>query len=256
MHMHPLPLHRLLRLLPYAAVLVLLLLGGALYSRTSESGLHLASASGGGWWHPKLELAPEGSSQFYHSKDHPIAELIRRANQDFEVLKQKETFDLPSAAHAYREKRGRHPPPGFGKWWQYAHDHGVVMVEEFWDQIYHDLTPMWALDPKEMLDDVHAQDNLIKIRNGRATHTDGHFWMPIWHQLVNDIAWDLPDMDFAMNVMDEPRLFIPWEDMTGYVEKERRERWINPVAEVIETFSGKWNLFSNTTRTGEEQHTI
>jgi hypothetical protein len=217
------------------ACILFIILSSILYSRDSESA-HLAD-----WWNPEPESA-RGRIASSTEDPHPIVNLIQSANKDFEELRQKETLDLPSAAKRYRQKRGRHPPPGFERWWQYAAENEVVMVEEFWDQIYHDLNPLWALDPKEMLKDVHSYDNLIMVRNGSADFIGGHFWMPIWTQLVDDIAEHLPDMDLAMNIMDEPRLLVPWENMKSYVDKERKERRVPPISEVTDSFSGKLHI--------------
>jgi hypothetical protein len=234
---------RLLKSLPFVAGLLLVLLGYALYFRDAHLEVHLAAP----WFRPS-ELAPPRIA-IPNDDPHPIVSLIARANADFEDLQQKETFDLASAAHRYREKRGRHPPPGFGKWWKYASNNGAVMIEELWDQIYDDLNPLWGLDPKEMLRDIRAQDQLVMVRNGKATYIGDHFWIPIWQKLVNAVARDLPDMDLAMNPMDEPRLLVPWENIKKNVEKEQEERQINPVGEVVQHFSGKLIVFLDSSST-------
>jgi hypothetical protein len=43
---------------------------------------------------------------------HPIILLMHTAATEFEVLSNEESHDLTSAAWTYRQKRGRHPPPG------------------------------------------------------------------------------------------------------------------------------------------------
>jgi hypothetical protein len=48
---------------------------------------------------------------------------------------------------------------------------------------------------------------------------------------------ELPDIDIVINIMDEPRSVIEWDTMKAYVEKERAERKIVPVGQVIENFS-------------------
>jgi hypothetical protein len=168
---------------------------------------------------------------------HPIIQLALNAENDFNQLRNKETHDVASAAWAYREKRRRHPPPGFDKWHRYAQDNGAIIVEEFWDQIYHDLTPLWALSQKEMRDHVKAHNAILQIRKGAVTSTSDQFWMEIWKSLVKSIVKDLPDLDMAMNTMDEPRLFIPWEDMNKHVETEQKGRVILPAGTVTSAYS-------------------
>jgi hypothetical protein len=166
---------------------------------------------------------------------------MHTAATEFEALSNEESHDLASAAWTYRQKRGRHPPPGFDKWFAYAQSHNSLIIEEFWDQIYDDLTPLWALDPKEMRKDVRSQSEVITVREGRVKTNSDHFRQQIWSGMVRDILkeGELPDMDIAINIMDEPRLIIEWDTMKAYVEKEWVERKIVPVAQVIEKFSSK-----------------
>jgi hypothetical protein len=166
---------------------------------------------------------------------------MRTAATEFETLISKETHDLASAAWIYRQKRGRHPPPGFEKWYAYAKSQNSIIIEEFWDQIYDDLTPLWALDPKEMRKDVRSQREVIRVRKGKVTGNSDHFRVEIWTGMVKDILkrGELPDMDIAINIMDEPRLVIEWDVMRAYVEKEQAERKVIPIDQVIEKFSSK-----------------
>jgi len=119
------------------------------------------------------------------------------------------------------------------------------MIEELWDQIYDDLRPLWALDVKEMLHDVRVQSRDFEIRNGTANTTSDHFWMPIWQDLINSVAADLPDMEMAMNSMDEPRLLVPWESMKEFVGKEEKQRRMPPAKEMVQNFSGKLDISSS-----------
>lgn len=171
---------------------------------------------------------------------HPIIRLAHTAQDAFDQILSRETYDLASAAHAYRERRGRHPPPGFDKWYAYARKKNAIVVEEFWDQIYHDLTPLWALDQKEMRERVEGQEEIIRIRNHKVSSksTFPWTWTKIWKDLVGSVAKDLPDLDIAMNTMDEPRLFIQWEDMNSYVAAEQSARTVSPVHSVTSEYKG------------------
>ncbi|EFW98827.1 hypothetical protein CMQ_4679 [Grosmannia clavigera kw1407] len=51
------------------------------------------------------------------SQWHPIDRLIDEVNMTFHRLLQSRSTNLSDAAARYRERRGRHPPPGFGAWW-------------------------------------------------------------------------------------------------------------------------------------------
>ena len=170
---------------------------------------------------------------------HPIIDLLRKAETAFDDLLGEETSDLSSAAAAYRERRGRHPPPGFDRWHRYAVKNKAVMIEELWDQIYHDLNPFWALDQKQIRLDGRGQKAVIRIRDGDVSSESDFFWVRIWMGLFETISDGLPNMDVAINTMDEPRMLIPWEDMAGYVEKEQKERKLLPEDSVIQKYTGK-----------------
>jgi hypothetical protein len=167
---------------------------------------------------------------------HPITTLIEGAEVAFEDLLRKESHDLKSAAAAYRTRRGRHPPPGFDAWYDFAEDNGAVMVEDFFDQIYHDLGPFWGVEPKVMRKEAWDYEMTINIRNQNASAGSGWFWTQIWLDLTKTIQHLLPDMDLALNSMDEPRIAVPWEDINGYMEKERASRKMAHPKDVVSDF--------------------
>ncbi|KXJ90024.1 hypothetical protein Micbo1qcDRAFT_234707 [Microdochium bolleyi] len=165
---------------------------------------------------------------------HPIDVLIKSAQQDFDALMAKEASSLKEAASAYRTRRGRHPPPGFKAWYEFAKEKKAVMVEDFFDQIYHDLGPFWGVDPKVIRKESWDYEMTINIRNGTATAGSDWFWTQIWLKLIKTIEHMLPDMDLALNAMDEPRLVVPWEDIDKYMERERKGRKLIPTKDVLD----------------------
>lgn len=76
----------------------------------------------------------------------------------------------------------------------------------------------------------------INVRNQSASAGSDWFWTQIWLDLVKTIQHMLPDMDLALNAMDEPRIVSPWEDINGYMEKERKSRKMVPPKEVVSHF--------------------
>ncbi|KYK60789.1 Lipopolysaccharide-modifying protein [Drechmeria coniospora] len=150
---------------------------------------------------------------------HAIDKLIYDAQHHFAGLLSKRSKTVSQAAQAYRKQRNRHPPPGFDKWFEFAQSQGAVIVEDFFDQIYHDLEPFWGLDPALMRREASQSDMTINIRNGTASTGSDWFWTKIWHNMIKEIESHLPDMDVAINPMDEPRLVVPWEDVDGYMAK-------------------------------------
>lgn len=167
---------------------------------------------------------------------HPIDTLIEKAGNVFDDLLKKESHDIKGAAAEYRKRRGRHPPPGFDLWHKFAEENGAVMVEDFFDQIYHDLAPFWGLTPSTMRKEAHAYEMTINVRNHNASTTSGWFWTRIWQNMTQTIEHLLPDMDIALNAMDEPRIVVPWEEIDKFMEIERTTKTMPPPSEVISDF--------------------
>ncbi|KAI1821163.1 glycosyltransferase family 90 protein [Xylaria intraflava] len=177
-----------------------------------------------------------GSGTVGHQRHHPIDELIRTAEKSFRSILAKESTTLSQAAKAYRERRGRHPPPGFDLWFSFAQENNAIIVEDFFDRIYHDLNPFWGLDPRVIRKEAWDFEMTINIRNHEATAGSDWFWTQIWLKMIKTIEHLLPDMDIALNAMDEPRLVVPWEEVATYMKKAESTRKIVPVDEVVSTF--------------------
>ncbi|KAI9852127.1 MAG: hypothetical protein M1838_001751 [Thelocarpon superellum] len=169
---------------------------------------------------------------------HPIDTLISRADEEFADLLKKESKSLHAAVKAYRERRGRHPPPGFDVWFEFAQKHNAVMVEDFFDQVYHDLAPFWGLNPHQIRDEGKRFEMVISIRNGNATTNSDWFWSRIWHDMVSTIAPYLPDLDMALNGMDESRLVVPWEKINEYMDAEGKSRRMPDPAAITSKYTG------------------
>lgn len=177
---------------------------------------------------------------------HPIDKLIADALRTQDALLEKRSTDLRSAATRYRVSRGRHPPPGFDKWVEYALKHDAVLVESFFDRIYKDLRPFWALEPWQTAKRAADWEHVVRVRGGKATpvgDTTGQVpWLKHWTDLVADFAEYLPDVDMPINYMDEPRLLVPWEDIEKLVQKERMWRKMTPLDEVVHEWHGLRSL--------------
>ena len=167
---------------------------------------------------------------------HPIDRLIKRAETEYHLLLKKESKTLEAAAAAYRKRRGRHPPPGFREWFQFATERDAVVVEDFFDQIYHDLEPFWGLDAAVIRREAADFEMTINVRGGNATSGSDWFWTKLWLDMVKSIETLLPDMDIALNAMDEPRIVVPWEDIEGYMKKARSTRKMAKASKVIQMY--------------------
>lgn len=157
---------------------------------------------------------------------HPIQNLMELAEKQHSMLLAERTVDIHSAAQAYRLARGRHPPPGFDKWFNFAQKNDAVIIEQLFDQIYHDLTPFWSVAAKDMRQFAQAFDNRISIRNGTAHVATSQAkrtaeWAETWLQLVVSIDSMLPDLDLAINTIEGSRIIMPWNDIEQAVRMQR-----------------------------------
>lgn len=190
---------------------------------------------------PLTELGSQRLDQ--HGFDHPIGQLILQAQEQQACLLAKQSNDLSTAAYRYRERRGRHPPPGFDAWVRYALEHDAIVIEEFFDRIYDDLNPYWALEPPDIRRRAAPwnHDHCISIRDHNATlkttEHDAMGRMLLWHGLIQELEQHLPDVDLPMNIMDESRVLVRWEEVNDMVQLESKRRHMPPLSEIQASYS-------------------
>lgn len=166
--------------------------------------------------------------------DHPITTLTAVAGNQWQELLDKQSRNLTTATERYRARRGHHPPPGFAEWFEFAQSRNAIVVEDFFDRIYHDLAPYWAIEPTELRRQARSFDTRIVLRNGSAilkTDTERH-WMTAWYDLVKSIKDYLPDLDMPLNVMDESRVIVPYSKVSEYVNRGKSLRKLLDPSEV------------------------
>jgi hypothetical protein len=117
-----------------------------------------------------------------------------------------------------------------------------VIVEEYFDQIYHDLEPFWGVEPGKIRADASGFEMRIRVRNGKAEAESDWPWTRIWLGLVGSLEGMLPDVDLAVNAMDEPRVVVGWEEVKGLVEVARTRGRVDGDGGVkgVEGRFGKW----------------
>nr|POF07171.1 beta-1,2-xylosyltransferase 1 [Quercus suber] len=174
-------------------------------------------------------------SKYPPKRQHPIDGLIQKADADFQSLLAAELKTLHDAAEAYRARRGRQPPPAFNVWYAFAQNSSAVIIEEFFDQIYEDLNPFWGMPAKRIREQASEFPHLIRIRNGNATwKSEIQDRQPLhwWTDMVRTLQEFLPDVDLPINVMDESRIVVPWENVNWYMQAGAKSRKIVPAGEL------------------------
>ena len=155
-------------------------------------------------------------------QQHPIDNLIQHADREYQQLLDKETTGVSQAAKSYRNRRGRHPPPGFDHWVAFAEEHDCLMIEDMFDRIYQDLDPFWAIGSAEIRSAAAAFPNYIRIKNGKASRSaDKKPFMDSYLKMIQKIAAFLPDVDIPINHMDESRVLVSWETMADKLAMQR-----------------------------------
>lgn len=130
---------------------------------------------------------------------------------------------LEEAAQTYRQRQGIPPPPNFDKWYEFAVSHKSVIIDDF-AQIESDLLPFWGIEPAiirnmtgQLLEYPRASMGGLRIQNGEiklSPHIPGtHMWMVMgMADMIRPFAQWLPDMDLAINLDDECRAAVPFEE--------------------------------------------
>lgn len=159
---------------------------------------------------------------------HPIHQLIETTTKEFEELKQRQSSSLEKAVKEYRRRYKIPPPPQFDKWYEFATQKRVRLIDEY-DTIHNSLLPFWALPPsviRERAREALGFDNALLgllIRDGRVISAAGG---GEWQQrattgMVESFVKYLPDMDLPFNIHDEPRVVIPHDDLSRLVARAK-----------------------------------
>ena len=131
---------------------------------------------------------------------------------------------LGAAVAEYRRRYRISPPPNFDKWYNFAVEKKSPVIDNF-DQIYEDLLPFWGMEPAEirarvdlLVGYVDMEIGGLRVRNGALQQSPHihptHRWMTDSVEKMAEpfVQW-LPDMDMAINMADECRVGVPYEEM-------------------------------------------
>ena len=186
---------------------------------------------------PSQHEQPPQETALAISDLHPITRLMEEADHAFRVYEGGISTTFKQTVEKYRSKYGRHPPPGFMDWYKFARQKGVFNIDDF-EQIMDDLRPFWAVEPSNIRshaahmweNEAHAAAG-IHIRNHKIVRTDFQMWRTdTMNTVIDKFIKYLPDMDIAMNRMDQPRVLVPFEELQKMLQTEQETRMMTPQA--------------------------
>ncbi|KAK4976516.1 hypothetical protein LTR66_010855 [Elasticomyces elasticus] len=211
---------------------------------------------------PTASLEP---LRYSDSKAHPVDQLVREAEANFLATLEHQSETLEDAIAEYRRRYRIPPPPNFDKWFRFARQKGITLIDEY-DTIYHSLLPFWGLEPRTIRARVREalgfDANMLiglLVRNGEAAHIHGG---QEWQQkatigMMTEFIRYLPDMDLAFNMHDEPRVVVPHDELSRLVshavDKRMPAAFANPSPR--NAFSPRPQDVSNGKRVGEVKTT-
>lgn len=191
-----------------------------------------------------------------HPQDHPIQKLVHQAKEDFEILTQKQSKTYTAAYEEYKRRYGLEPPAGFEAWFNFASSHQSPIIDDF-DLIYENIAPFLQISGPEFLERMRLVQNIpgsdlwLCQFSGREAKTvcshpyrvyDRHIGFS-FDRLLAGLPGQLPDIQFLVNHIDEPRVLIPRrKDVhnSGTCIMDNMSR--RPVWETLTTFCSPQNV--------------
>lgn len=173
---------------------------------------------------------------------HPISLLMAEADKTWRSYNDGLSTTFRDTVSKYRRKYGRHPPPGFKEWYQFAKKKNVHNIDDF-EQIMDDMRPFWAVEPRvlrnlaaNMWKDKDQGVSGIHIRGHKVVNQTNSNWRTkTMVSLIERVIKYVPDMDIALNLLDQPRVVVPWDDMQSMLATELGTRQTPP--EAIDDFT-------------------
>ncbi|KAE8453442.1 hypothetical protein EG329_010303 [Mollisiaceae sp. DMI_Dod_QoI] len=156
------------------------------------------------------------------SQEHPVEFLIHNAKADFERLLQTQSKTYRGAYEEYCRRYGIEPPSGFETWYEFAAANRSPIIDDF-DSIFDMISPFWKLSGKEVIKMMTDLQNAPNVdlwfcafsgdrANTHCTHpdrtNDRHIGL-LLDKLLGQLHGILPDVNFLVNHLDEPRVLAP-----------------------------------------------
>ncbi|POR39227.1 Uncharacterized protein TPAR_00568 [Tolypocladium paradoxum] len=173
--------------------------------------------------------------------NHPIEALARAAEAEFVAMLRRQSRSYTAAEAEYRRRYGMSPPAGFEAWYDYAVACGSPIIDEF-DIIHEAVAPFLKMSGRrvrEAMREASGADMWTCEFRGETGETRcRHAWRTFdrhlgetFGKMLGDVKGVLPDVEFLVNHLDEPRVMLPGAESTdagGWVtvtDLSRRPVW-------------------------------
>lgn len=175
-----------------------------------------------------IRNAQYSAPNFGPSQQHPVEALVHSAKADFEDLLQRQSKNYTTAHGEYRRRYNVEPPPGFEAWYQFAIENKSPIIDDF-DMIFDSISPFWKLSGKEVTkiisDAQNAPNSDLWHCSYSGSETKAHCVHPwrtfdrhiglLFDKLFEGLGVALPDVNFLVNHLDEPRVLLPPLSLRG-----------------------------------------
>lgn len=167
---------------------------------------------------------------------HPIMTLIERGKIEWESKVKRQSKTLKEAVVEYKRRYGRKPPAGFDRWFAFAKENKVILVDEY-DQISRDLYPFWALPPDELrsraesIDLKHTRTFKLNFQNGtitRESELERASALVDLCSMFNDHynTAKLPPITILMEEDDSAQVLLGWDQSRRLFELSRSKQFL------------------------------
>jgi Glycosyl transferase family 90 len=191
------------------------------------------------------------SSAFTKPDLHPIEKLAVEGQTRFSELLTSQSNTLKKAVAEYIRRYKRRPPPGFDKWFIIAEREDYVLLDEF-DIMMETLEPFWGIPASQLRSRVNAafkNPRLIRFNISNAiVGYDHEGWAPWMAEQVQSWLppeWRLilPNMTFAVNILDEPRVLAPHEILSKALHDVGMNKSLDSEFDISEDQGGEVDFF-------------
>ncbi|OAV90176.1 hypothetical protein PTTG_08354 [Puccinia triticina 1-1 BBBD Race 1] len=204
----------------------------------------------------KVHRSTNGTSQ---PVLHPIVSLINNATRAWTLKLESQSKHFSTAVSEYRRRNHRNPPKGYDRWWAWASDNNVKLLDEY-DYLHKSIKPFFALPPEVFRQRASALVSgqtkwsimifVVSIRNGQLSLSGQQANIGLrpneMIELLKGIAHLLPDMDIPISAEDLPAVSVSARNYEHHIQAVRNSTLSGPQEmEVIEDQPGLYG-WSNT----------